>query len=629
MGAYLSRQRLERWRSPGVAALVAAVCIGVLIWHVLRYPTFFFDDSFISLRYADRLRSGHGLTWTDGERVEGYSNLLWVLLIAAIGTVSPSLIDPTRIVGTVCTGLCIVALVVMHRPRRLREVVVPLYAGLALALSGPVAAWSVGGLEAPLLIALLAWAIALLYPKLDADAVGLRDAVGPGVLLGLVCLTRPDGALFTATLCLGLVIARGRLGFRLALPVAAISAAFFLGQLGFRRLYYHAWLPNTSSKLETSKAQLHVGIDYVTNGIALRVALLAVAATTLLLVVNDRTVRRRVALLFPSFAAWIGYQIAIGGDFMPQVRHLVPALLLVVLIAAEGIRWIANQKRPYFLGAWLLGAASLGRYGWAQQHDWNRWDAENSAWYWQGRPIGLFFRDAFGDKQALLAVDAAGALPFFYRGPALDMLGLNDRYIATHPPKHPFGPVGHQLGDGKYVWSRKPDLIVFHLPVGRATPMWRGDWELYRQPGFARTCRLIHYETVRPYRMSGEVFVRQLDGPLGVQREGGHITVPGYLFGAAEAPATLDDQDRVALRLDPGKNASLAVSVPSGAWSMEASASAHVMLSVIGGRAFASGTDHVDFTAPDGANAMTTLRVANPSDAPVFVYRITLAPRAL
>ena len=60
-----------------VSLLALGVFRDVLPWIV--------DDAFISLRYADRLVAGEGLTWTDGERVEGYSNLLWVLATALLG----------------------------------------------------------------------------------------------------------------------------------------------------------------------------------------------------------------------------------------------------------------------------------------------------------------------------------------------------------------------------------------------------------------------------------------------------------------------------------------------------------------------------------------------------------------
>ena len=41
---------------------------------------FIADDALISLRYSERAAQGLGLTWTTGERTEGYTNLLWVLL---------------------------------------------------------------------------------------------------------------------------------------------------------------------------------------------------------------------------------------------------------------------------------------------------------------------------------------------------------------------------------------------------------------------------------------------------------------------------------------------------------------------------------------------------------------------
>src|SRR3990172_8179623 len=44
-----------------------------------------FDDAMISMQYAKNLAQGHGLVWNVGERpIEGYSNPLWVFLMAGI-----------------------------------------------------------------------------------------------------------------------------------------------------------------------------------------------------------------------------------------------------------------------------------------------------------------------------------------------------------------------------------------------------------------------------------------------------------------------------------------------------------------------------------------------------------------
>src|SRR5205085_9529171 len=41
-----------------------------------------FDDEMVSMRYAQNLASGNGLVWNPGEKVEGFTNPLWVLLMA-------------------------------------------------------------------------------------------------------------------------------------------------------------------------------------------------------------------------------------------------------------------------------------------------------------------------------------------------------------------------------------------------------------------------------------------------------------------------------------------------------------------------------------------------------------------
>src|SRR5947209_17045602 len=60
--------------------LLAAIAALLLLawWH-----RFIMDDAFISFRYADNLVRGWGLVWNEGERIEGYTNFLWTMLIAA------------------------------------------------------------------------------------------------------------------------------------------------------------------------------------------------------------------------------------------------------------------------------------------------------------------------------------------------------------------------------------------------------------------------------------------------------------------------------------------------------------------------------------------------------------------
>src|SRR5262245_10607656 len=82
--------------------VVFALCVGVLLAHSCYYLPFLSDDSLISLRYAARLLQGKGLTWNDGHPVEGYSNLLWILLLLPFGALHVDLVAATRVLGLLC-----------------------------------------------------------------------------------------------------------------------------------------------------------------------------------------------------------------------------------------------------------------------------------------------------------------------------------------------------------------------------------------------------------------------------------------------------------------------------------------------------------------------------------------------
>ena len=62
------------------------ILLGVAVFAIfaanVERRAFLGDDSFISFRYAKHLTEGQGLVWNPGERVEGYTNFLWVLLMA-------------------------------------------------------------------------------------------------------------------------------------------------------------------------------------------------------------------------------------------------------------------------------------------------------------------------------------------------------------------------------------------------------------------------------------------------------------------------------------------------------------------------------------------------------------------
>ena len=99
-------QRAANWVAG--AAVVAAFARNV------SFRRFIGDDAFISFRYARNWVEGNGLVWNAGEAVEGYTNFLWVVVMAAgLGAgVAP---EELSIVLGVASGLAVLALV-LGRP---------------------------------------------------------------------------------------------------------------------------------------------------------------------------------------------------------------------------------------------------------------------------------------------------------------------------------------------------------------------------------------------------------------------------------------------------------------------------------------------------------------------------------
>ena len=64
-----------------------AAAVGVL-WLSMYWAGEYFhnvcDDTLISLQYARNAALGEGFVFNPGERVEGYTNFLWVALLAGL-----------------------------------------------------------------------------------------------------------------------------------------------------------------------------------------------------------------------------------------------------------------------------------------------------------------------------------------------------------------------------------------------------------------------------------------------------------------------------------------------------------------------------------------------------------------
>ena len=226
---------------------LAAILLAV---HVRAY-FFLTDDAFISFRYARNLSHGHGLVFNPGgERVEGYTNLLWVLILAAfnaLGLAPEKVATVLSLAATAALFALVVRFVWTRAPRG--QPWVALLPALFLASTRSFAVWASSGLETRLFELLLVAGLFRLVAEVEAldESRPPRFALSPW-LFGLAALTRPDGALIG-----GCALAASG-GYRWwktrQIPVGYLATWWPLGaivgaNLAFRLAYYGEWLPNT------------------------------------------------------------------------------------------------------------------------------------------------------------------------------------------------------------------------------------------------------------------------------------------------------------------------------------------------------------------------------------------------
>src|SRR3954471_1338983 len=82
--------RRPRIRGATLVVLLAALAVAALfIWETRVLTPVAIDDAYITFSYSKNLATGHGPVYGHGERVEGYSNFLWMVAVAIGLLVSP------------------------------------------------------------------------------------------------------------------------------------------------------------------------------------------------------------------------------------------------------------------------------------------------------------------------------------------------------------------------------------------------------------------------------------------------------------------------------------------------------------------------------------------------------------
>jgi len=439
--------------------------IGVLAWQA-RFLDFIVDDVFIPLRYAENLLAGEGMVFNPGERVEGYTDFLWVLLGAGLSCLP---VDPLAAMRGLAfaSGTALLALIPLLHRRFLAggSGNVSLLAAPLLACSTSFALWSSAGMETALFSLLVTAGILLSLGE------GASITAAAACLL-LACLTRPEGHLFAVMALCGLLWRRrgeGRpLLDRQTAAAAGLSAVVLLVYHGWRISYFGHLLPNTfAAKVGSGGDQFLRGISYMGEFLHTGGSLLLLLPLGLII---SRRKDRRVAVTAAVVALYVVYVVLVGGDSMLASRFVVPVLplwLCLVVAALEDMSAAVREKfgsPPVAVAlvavlALALGGGSLQTGDDAYMTEVRRRSAAVRRWVEVGKRLGRQLPPG-----SHIALGAVGAIPYYSGFRTTDLFGLTDPVIArTRSEEMGRGFAGHERSNVDRVLERSPDYILSYV----------------------------------------------------------------------------------------------------------------------------------------------------------------------
>ena len=241
--------------------VVFAIIIGIFLFQVIRYLHVNIDDQYITYKYAHSLAVGNGLTINPGERCEGFSSLLHLLImsgfiyfgnfvelspenIAAI-TLFSKLSGALAGIGVLlCGGLLLISFLALS-PRQLFVALLPIALSIDCAFSAS------NGLETGLIMFIVTLFVTALF-NIDIRTTHLGKWYWVALVSGLALVTlRVEGILMAGVFlfsrcCRSMSSPDGRRSAltavrRLLVPFSGLFVALTL----FRRIYFGDIIPNT------------------------------------------------------------------------------------------------------------------------------------------------------------------------------------------------------------------------------------------------------------------------------------------------------------------------------------------------------------------------------------------------
>ena len=466
--------------------IASSFLIGGTTYYVL------FDDAMISMRYAYNLAHGLGPVWNAGERVEGFTNPLWVGIMALVHLLPIGLNQTGLVIQIIGASFLTFNLFLVKRiVEHFTDDLFAMLSAVALtAFYAPLNSYGLLGMEVSLLVLMLSAVIWLIlksenkfniwvYIILAVSTLVRFDMAVPYlVIFGVVFITQKENR-------------KQHLIWGLGLLILSLG-----GQTLARYLYYGALLPNTYYlKVEGWPVTLRIlrGLYALIHFAYYSNWALILLPFTIFLFRRDW----KVTLLALVFIGQVAYSVYVGGDAWENHgganRYIVIAMPLFFVVlswvtvellkkAASNLLTTKDTKRhegKIFEIGWRVVFVILFTFSLLNINaligEWKsieRWNFTRRPDYVAGSDRNLQVALAIENVTipgASVAVIGAGTIPYLLPDRyAIDILGKADPYIAHQNVRTPmsiadvpFMRPGHMKWDYAYTFGKlRPDVIV-------------------------------------------------------------------------------------------------------------------------------------------------------------------------
>jgi len=451
---------------PAILALVLVAGLA-LAWQTKSL----FDDSFISFRYAENFLDGHGLVYNIGERVEGYTNFLWVMVLALLTWLTGASMPHLAFFACLfCLAGNLITVYLIGR--RLNgsdstRFYLPL-APLWLAAQYVFHVYGTTGMETMFAGWLVNLGVLFLIAKPGAAGAGLT-----GLFLILATFARPDHGLFYGVGGLVLLImhlskvvknadpsnTRRKVFLRGVKELGMFCLPFllYLGYTAWRYGYYGQIVPNTYFAKSAMLTRWDQGIVYA-GAYGLSAHMIVLLPMFFIWLVTGKDPHRATFKRFAGLALFVYslYIIRFGGDHMFG-RFFLSVVPLVILGVEQWVHRLARQSKARL--SWrAIVAVSLV---FATMHGMPLFLTDTKKWHMTEPnklhrvhrlfPLRISNANSRGNRLKLpkllykflykkgikpvIADGGIGMIGYYSRLPLIDTNGLTDAFVAHSPLK--------------------------------------------------------------------------------------------------------------------------------------------------------------------------------------------------